>query len=471
MIKNAPDALEKKYEAVVVGAGAAGGVLAKELTDKGIKVALIEAGPYLEQKDFLPFEQIYQSQRFWSGGLEPDRGLKIIFVRGKGVGGTTLVNQCLIDRCKPWVFEDWRTVSGKKEFNSEEMNKWYGKVEDEMNLEIMTDDDFNGNNSKMVEGFEKCGLSWRHLRRGQTHCEDCIHCLGGCPLGSKQGTNMTFIPKAVDGGAEVISGYEIDSVELSKSDRPHKINMIAEDGSKLQMVAPTLVLSAGTFGTAGIMLRSGLKKELPAVGENFACHPQKLVFGEFDEELDMCDGAFQAAAPDEEDLYRKGVKFEVVGFPPITAAVSFGDFGQSLKDKMRKLNRYGVLECAIRDDGAGRISINRKGRLVIDKPYTDDDQAKFKLGTEIMSNIITAAGAKKLEFLEMEVGLHLQSSCRMGAHPSTSVVDHDWQIHGYKNAYISDASVFPTSTGFNVMGTVMAQAAMAAEAIAGKAKQ
>ncbi|MDP2726248.1 MAG: GMC family oxidoreductase N-terminal domain-containing protein, partial [Dehalococcoidia bacterium] len=211
MIPNSSDALTRKYDATIVGAGAAGGVMAKELSEKGMKVALIEAGPYLEPKDFMPFEQIYQNERFWSGGLEPNTEMSIIFVRGRGVGGTTLVNQCLMDRAKPWVFEWWSDISGKKEFNAENMNQWYSKIEDQMHLEVMNyPQDFNGNNLRMVEGFEKQGLSWRCLRRGQTNCEDCIHCLGGCPLGSKQGTNITFIPKAMQLGAEVISGYEID---------------------------------------------------------------------------------------------------------------------------------------------------------------------------------------------------------------------------------------------------------------------
>ena len=44
---------ETKYDVIVVGAGAGGGTMTRVLADKGIKVALVEAGPMLDpQKDF-----------------------------------------------------------------------------------------------------------------------------------------------------------------------------------------------------------------------------------------------------------------------------------------------------------------------------------------------------------------------------------------------------------------------------------
>lgn len=467
MVRNSRDALERTYDVVVVGSGAAGGVAAKELAERGMSVALLEAGPFLEPHEFLPFEQIYQTQRFWNGGFEPDRILSMIFVRGRGVGGTTLVNQCLIDRCKPFVFEQWQTLTGKQDFNAEEMNRWYNKVEGEINLEFIDPGTFNGNNRKMVEGFDKCGYGWRALRRGQTHCRDCVHCLGGCPLGSKQGTNMTFVPKAIELGTEVISNCEVESVEFGTRTTGHTLNLTL-DGQKRSWRVPRVVFAAGTFGTAQILLRSGLDKRLPALGRNLACHPQRIVFGEFEDDLNMFEGGFQAVASDDERFYDWGIKLEVIGSPPITAAIALGEFGEEAKQKLRRIRRYGALECAIRDDGGGRLRIDRKGKLLIDKPMTDDDSRKLDKGVEVMTDVITAAGAKHIDYVELGVGLHLMGTCAMGQSATDSVVDHDWQIHGTEGAYICDASAFRTSTGFNIMDTVMAHAAMASDSIATK---
>ena len=44
---------ETIYDAVVVGAGAGGGTTVRVLTEKGLKVALLEAGPPIDpQKDY-----------------------------------------------------------------------------------------------------------------------------------------------------------------------------------------------------------------------------------------------------------------------------------------------------------------------------------------------------------------------------------------------------------------------------------
>ena len=44
---------ESEYDVVVVGAGAGGGTMARVLSEQGIKVALVEAGPMLDpQRDY-----------------------------------------------------------------------------------------------------------------------------------------------------------------------------------------------------------------------------------------------------------------------------------------------------------------------------------------------------------------------------------------------------------------------------------
>ena len=53
--------LKKTYDAIVVGSGGAGGVAAKELTEGGLEVLLLEAGPQLDPAtDFLAHEWPYE---------------------------------------------------------------------------------------------------------------------------------------------------------------------------------------------------------------------------------------------------------------------------------------------------------------------------------------------------------------------------------------------------------------------------
>ena len=51
---------------VIVGSGAGGGTLGNELAQKGIKVVILEAGPRIENQDFINDEWDSFSQLAWS---------------------------------------------------------------------------------------------------------------------------------------------------------------------------------------------------------------------------------------------------------------------------------------------------------------------------------------------------------------------------------------------------------------------
>jgi hypothetical protein len=60
---------------------------------------------------------------------------------------------------------------------------------------------------------------------------------------------------------------------------------------------------------------------------------------------------------------------------------------------------------------------------------------------------------------------HPQGGNRMGEDPTKYVVDSNCKVHGFKNLFVCDASVFPTSLGVNPQITVMALATMTADYI------
>lgn len=60
---------------------------------------------------------------------------------------------------------------------------------------------------------------------------------------------------------------------------------------------------------------------------------------------------------------------------------------------------------------------------------------------------------------------HPQSGNRMGTNPVDSVVDSNCVVHGLRNLFVCDASVFPTSVGVNPQITVMAIASIIAARI------
>jgi choline dehydrogenase-like flavoprotein len=61
-------ALDDDSVVVIVGSGAGGGVLADELTQRGIKVVLLEAGKHIDKGEFRNDELFAYQQLSW---LEP----------------------------------------------------------------------------------------------------------------------------------------------------------------------------------------------------------------------------------------------------------------------------------------------------------------------------------------------------------------------------------------------------------------
>jgi choline dehydrogenase-like flavoprotein len=65
----------------------------------------------------------------------------------------------------------------------------------------------------------------------------------------------------------------------------------------------------------------------------------------------------------------------------------------------------------------------------------------------------------------MQIGLHLMGGCRIGSDVRQSVVNEHFQVHGMKNLYIADSSVFPNAPGINPMLSIMALAHRASQSL------
>jgi choline dehydrogenase-like flavoprotein len=62
----------------------------------------------------------------------------------------------------------------------------------------------------------------------------------------------------------------------------------------------------------------------------------------------------------------------------------------------------------------------------------------------------------------MGIGLHLMGCCAMGTDAKKSVVGPDFRVHGMKNIWAADSSIFPNAPGINPSLTIMALSKKAA---------
>ena len=447
------------YDFIIIGSGSSGGILSKNLHDAGAKVLLLEAGKFYRHNTFPKTEAEYSAKLFWGGGIEFDTTAKTAFLRAKCVGGTTIVNQCLMDRFDSVALDDWKTETGIDWMNVEGMSSYYEKAEANMQLHTYDKSSFNKNAHLFTDACDKLNYGWKFLRRGQSDCKleegnDCIGCLGGCQRDSKQSTLVTAIQKAEKTGLEIKSEFEVDHI-VHKQD--HVMVNGFHKGVKTELKCKKVCLAGGSFGSTHIMLKSGFKNQLPALGKGFTQHPQYMLFGVFDTPVDSHKGAFQTVASNDATFRKNGFKLENVYAQPISVGMLFNTYGKSHQELMRKYRYMSCIETAVRIEAAGgSIDVDKKGKLVVTKKLTDQDKARRDKGLETIRNIFHTQGAKEIINSPYFFGLHLMGGCSIGTDAKSSVVNPEFTVHGLPNIHIADSSIFPSAPGMNPSLSIMA---------------
>ena len=127
-----------EFDYVIVGGGAAGCVLANRLSaDPDVSVLLLEAGN--DEKWIwtrIPVGYLYcinNPRTDWCYKTEPEAGLNgrsIIYARGKGLGGSTLINAMLYLRGQARDYDEWAELSGDDGWSWQSVLPLFKGVED-----------------------------------------------------------------------------------------------------------------------------------------------------------------------------------------------------------------------------------------------------------------------------------------------------------------------------------------------------
>ncbi|MGV7223993.1 MAG: GMC family oxidoreductase N-terminal domain-containing protein [Nitrospinales bacterium] len=251
------EALKQEYDVVIAGSGPGGATVAKELSQNGKKVLVLEWGSNAPIKGTL-----FQAVRMMA---IPGRGLLftnrkfLALIRGITTGGSS-VFYCATAFDPPFEMLESYGIDISKEIEG---------LKNEIPIEPLADKLMGPMGSRIMNSANELGYDWQKLNKFifQDKCKtDCWKCGFGCPDGAKWNAR-NFIEEAIGNGATllnrakvksvIIDGKKAIGVEIKKGGRTHRID------------AENVILSAGGIGSAEILMRSGVSN----VGNDFFVDP------------------------------------------------------------------------------------------------------------------------------------------------------------------------------------------------------
>lgn len=489
---------ELRAEVCVIGTGAGGAALIGRLAERGVDVVAVEAGPHFRTEDYDQRELSMLPRLYQDAGMRFTADQAIGILQGCGVGGSTLHNTGMVYPPPRGVLERWRREYGFP-VGEAEMASLVDWVLAGLRAVPIPPERINANNDVLRRGAAALGWRYRVPLHNRVECSGCGYCMLGCAYNRKTNAAFAFLPRAVAGGARIVSCAQAVRIRGRSGDRRVEC-LVLDDrgrwtGGRFTVRAPVVVLAAGALDTPALLLRSGLGND--RVGAGLRLHPAAFVAGEFGEPIMAWRGIPQSVIVEEFAPYLEDggdgylIVASAANTPGMTAALMPG-FGPVHRAAMQRMAHHACATVLLHDETAGRVTVRRSGRPVAQYWPDPADLRQLQHGIGSLARIYLAAGAVQVRLPYVgapavcdEAGLmraqtrarrepfslplnsvHPQGSCALGRSRRNSAVDPHGELWGERGVFVCDTSLFPTSVGVPPQVTAMALAAAVADYIA-----
>ena len=509
----------RDFDVVVIGSGFGGSVAALRLTEKGYRVAVIEAGRRFKDKDFPKtswrLSKFLFMPRLGLKGIQRIHALPdVLVLAGAGVGGGSLVYANTLYQPSDEYFNDkqWCDITDWKS----ELTPWYDQAS--RMLGVAQNPYFSPSDQAMKDAAEEMGVGHTfkmaplgvHFGKGpgviekdpyfggvgpdRHGCQQCGGCMTGCRFNAKNTLPKNYLGLAEKAGAIVFPETTVEKIE-ELSAGGWKVTARKSSawlGKKQIFTAGEVVVAAGTYNTQKLLHRmkdsGALPKLSAALGKLSRTNSEALTGAimPHTNEIDFSKGAAITSSffPDEHThvepvRYGKGSNFMGLLQTVMTDGEKAGARramwlktvlrhpGMLLKIfDVRKWSERTVIALVMQNvDSAITVKGKRSlfGWHLTSKNDSDKPNATYiPAANEVVRRIADKYGGTPGghigDLVSAPFTAHFVGGCVIGKSEQEGVIDAYHRVWNYPTLHIVDGSSVTANLGVNPSLTITAQA-------------
>jgi long-chain-alcohol oxidase len=458
--------LVEGLDAVIVGSGPGGSITAYNLSQAGLKVAVLEKSTFvsvtqLPMTERQAFERLYEAH-----GLLSSEDASISLLAGSTLGGGSRVNWCASFKTPDHVLKEWAAKEGGKgegeegdtlhfQQQSEGLQKMFGSPEYKQGLDsvckrldVRTGFNHSKNCALLAQGLENIAADCEDVPRncGDDDCSGL--CQFGCGRGEKQDAVVTYLADACGSkvGAKIVTGVMADVVEVVENVQDEKdtkkkkratgvVVKTTTSGIRIIFKSPIVISSAGAIHTPALLLRSKITVDVGGVqviGGNLRLHPCTVIIAKFDNDetedsspphlqsqsqpaVQAWNGPIMSKYSTQLAEWNGGgygaVVYNVSPHPGMFAAGLPWKSGADVKRLLADFEKSVCALVLVRDRGSGEVKIDGVGAPRILYALAEEDKETMLGGMKLACRALKAAGATAVSLIN---GQEYQFKKKMG---------------------------------------------------------